>query len=79
MSGKITINDTTPLDSKTFGVIGSYIMQDDILFHYFTPREALKFAARLKVKASHEEQDRRVEELIIELGLQYVADTYIGN
>lgn len=63
MSGEITINDSTPLDSKTFGAVGSYVMQDDVLFHYFTPREALRFAARLKVKASHEEQDKRVEEL----------------
>ncbi len=79
MSGTITINDTSPLDSKIFGAVGSYVMQDDVLFHFFTPREALKFAARLKVKASHEEQDRRVEELITELGLHHAADTLIGN
>lgn len=54
-------------------------MQDDVLFQHFTPREALKFAARLKVPGSHEEQNQRVEELLHELGLLHAADTMIGN
>lgn len=44
-------------------------MQDDILFRYFTVKEALTFAARLKLKCSEAVQDRRVSELIKELGL----------
>jgi ABC-type multidrug transport system ATPase subunit len=36
-------------------------MQDDILFAFFTPREALKFAARMKFKGTQKEQDERVE------------------
>ena len=44
-------------------------MQDDILYDSFTPREALTFAARLKLPFSIEEQDKRVEQLLSELSL----------
>lgn len=44
------INDDTPINQDNFGQIGAYVMQDDILFEHFTPREALTFAARLKLK-----------------------------
>jgi ABC-type multidrug transport system ATPase subunit len=54
-------------------------MQDDILYDSFTPREALTFAARLKLPFSIEEQDKRVEQLLSELSLQSVADTIIGS
>ena len=30
-------------------------MQDDVLFNFFTPKEALTFAARLKLKKSKKE------------------------
>ena len=79
ISGKITINDQVPLNSQSFGQIASYVMQDDVLFHNFTPREALRFAARLKLPISREEQDQRVEELLHELGLVSASDTLIGN
>ena len=79
ISGKITINDQVPLNSQTFGLVASYVMQDDVLFYNFTPREALKFAARLKLPISSEEQDQRVEELLHELGLISASDTLIGN
>jgi len=44
-------------------------MQDDVIFAYFTVKEALTFAARLKLHVSEEEQDRRVQQLIEDLGL----------
>ena len=44
-----------------FGSVGGYVMQDDILFTHFSPREALRFAARLKLKTSQKDQDERVE------------------
>ena len=77
-AGIVTLNDSSKRHSETFGAVGSYVMQDDILFHYFTAREALNFAARLKVKATREEQDKRVEDLLNEHGLKHVADTLIG-
>lgn len=39
------VNDTNKLNDKVFGKIGSYVMQDDVLFQHFTPLEALTFAA----------------------------------
>jgi ATP-binding cassette subfamily G (WHITE) protein 2 (PDR) len=55
LSGSILINDQIKLNSEVFGKIAGYVMQDDVLFEVFTPREALRFAARLKLKASVEE------------------------
>lgn len=45
-------------------------MQDDVIFAYFTVKEALQFAARLKLTCSVEEQDQRIEQLINDLGLR---------
>lgn len=49
VTGKAVINNKLPLSSDIFGRIGGYVMQDDVLFQYFCPREALTFAARLKL------------------------------
>ena len=79
ISGKITFNDKHELDSDLFGSYGSYVMQDDCLFAYFTVAEALTFAARLKLRCSEEEQDDRVESLIEDLGLEECKDTICGS
>lgn len=50
ITGEIMINDSYPLNDENFGKIATYVMQDDVLFRFFTPREALRFAARLKLK-----------------------------
>jgi len=34
LSGKITVNDSTPLTQKVFGNYATYVMQDDVLFGY---------------------------------------------
>jgi len=49
VSGEVMVNDSIPLTQKVFGNFGAYVMQDDVLFQSFTPREALTFAARLKL------------------------------
>jgi ABC-type multidrug transport system ATPase subunit len=54
-------------------------MQDDIIFRYFTVREALTFAARLKLKIPEAEQDLKITKLIDELGLSHVADSMVGS
>lgn len=51
ISGKVLINDTRALNEEVFGSIAGYVMQDDILFMHFTPRQALTFAARLKLNS----------------------------
>lgn len=45
-------------------------MQDDVLFEYFTVKEAITFAARLKLRASRCIQNIRVKKIIKELGLE---------
>jgi ABC-type multidrug transport system ATPase subunit len=44
-------------------------MQDDVLFSFFTVREALTFAARLRLTVSVAEQDKIIEQLMQDLGL----------
>ena len=73
------MNETTPLDQKVFGRFSTYVMQDDVIFPYFTVREAMTFAARLKLKESEAEQDLKVESLIKELDLTRCADTIVGS
>jgi len=60
ISGTIVFNDEMPLDQVTFARYGAYVMQDDILFSHFTVKEALTFAARLKLTTPNHEQDMLV-------------------
>ena len=59
----------------------AYVMQDDALNATSTPREALKFSARLRLGDSrtNEELDQLVEDILISLGIDDCADTLIGN
>lgn len=52
---EVLINDSEKLDHTNFGKYAAYVMQDDILFNFFTAREALTFAARLKLNIPIEE------------------------
>jgi ABC-type multidrug transport system ATPase subunit len=80
VKGKILINDKIELRGPAFGALASYVMQDDVLFKSFTPREALTFAARLKLtNMSIKDQDRRVLDLLGDLNLMSVADQLIGG
>ena len=79
VQGKIMLNDKYELNQDVFSSYASYVMQDDVIFEYFTVEEALTFAARLKLNCSTEEQDMRVQELIEELGLTSCKDTPVGS
>ena len=57
LTGQLLINDKHPLTDKLFGSCCAYVMQDDILYESFTVKEALTFAARLKLSFSQDEQD----------------------
>lgn len=38
LAGKVMLNDSTPLTQNLFGSLAGYVMQDDILFSYYSPR-----------------------------------------
>jgi ATP-binding cassette subfamily G (WHITE) protein 2 len=65
LEGRRVINDSLVVDHENFGKLSGYVMQDDILYQHFTPREALFFAANMKLgNLSAEEKEKRVDELI---------------
>jgi ABC-type multidrug transport system ATPase subunit len=45
----------------------------------FTPREAFMFAAKLRLNLKPDEITRRVNDLIVQLGLTNCCDTMIGG
>jgi ABC-type multidrug transport system ATPase subunit len=48
-------------------------MQDEIFFEFLTVKEALTFAARLRLSnMSIEDQDKRVQKLLIDLGINHI-------
>lgn len=55
-TGSVLINNGESVNQKTFGAIASFVMQDDILFDFLKVKEALTFAARLRLStlSSHE-------------------------
>jgi|TARA_B110001450_G_C17565023_1_gene458427 ATP-binding cassette subfamily G (WHITE) protein 2 len=49
VTGERIFNDNMKIDDNNFGLVSGYVMQDDILYTHFTPKEALMFAANLKL------------------------------
>lgn len=60
--------------------LAAYVSQDDLLIGTLTVRETLMFVALLRLSgAGRQEMASRVDEVLVELGLQDVADVHIGN
>jgi ABC-type multidrug transport system ATPase subunit len=55
LSGDVFVNENIKMDREAFSKIGGYMMQDDALFSFFTPKEAITFAARLKLSIPRKE------------------------
>jgi len=55
LSGEVFVNENIKMDREAFSKIGGYMMQDDALFSFFTPKEAITFAARLKLSMPKKE------------------------
>jgi len=79
LEGEILINGNRPVSEMP--LISAYVEQDEALFHLSTVRETFTFAARLRLppSMSRAEQEKRVEEVIAELGLVNCANTLVGN
>ncbi|MEA2472395.1 MAG: transport system ATP-binding/permease protein [Thermoleophilaceae bacterium] len=76
--GDVTVNDE-PLAARLTDV--GYVPQDEIVHPELTVREALRYAARLRLPqdTSAEEIDATVERVLAELSLTEHADTKIGS
>lgn len=72
LSGNVLFNDKVPVNKDTFQKYAAYVMQDDVLFSRFTVKEALIFAARLKLKMPIDRQDRLVATIITDLGMDHI-------
>jgi len=59
----------------------AFVAQDDSLQATSTPREAIKFSAKLRLPRSttEEELDRLTDRMLEELGLTHCADTFVGG
>ena len=79
LSGNILFNDEVPVNKESFQKYAAYVMQDDVLFATFTVREALTFAARLKLKVSEHEQNLLVDQIIQDLGMGHISGSQIGD
>ena len=78
ISGKVEVNQ---VDIKTFDFssYARYVMQQDILMPTLTVKEALIFAATLKIKGTKQFIESRVDSIMKDLKLTKIADSIIGN
>lgn len=57
----------------------SYVPQDNTLLGDLTAREMLTHSAKFKLNCSNEMINERVETVLKDLGIDHVADNYIGT
>jgi len=80
-SGVMLFNGAQPTDKEVRSLC-SYVTQDDsALLPYLTVGETLRFAAglRLPIWMSKEAKMKRVEDVILKMGLKDCADVLVGN
>ncbi|KAI9311577.1 hypothetical protein BX666DRAFT_1996467 [Dichotomocladium elegans] len=79
-SGNILINGMVP-NRQQFKQISGFVDQDDTLMGTLTVRETLMYSAMLRLprNMSIRQKQKRVEDVIQELGLEAIADSMIGS
>lgn len=77
-SGEILINGASIDETKYSKIIG-FVPQEDILFTCMTPREILRFSARLNLDIKDDEIEILVNKTINELGLTSCCDTRVKD
>lgn len=57
-----------------------YVQQEDHMLPTFTPKEAFRFVVDLRLpNLSEKEKERRVENIILNLGLSKCKNTWVGD
>eukprot|EP01024_Parvocaulis_polyphysoides_P041151 TRINITY_DN3769_c0_g1_i13.p1 TRINITY_DN3769_c0_g1~~TRINITY_DN3769_c0_g1_i13.p1 ORF type:complete len:630 (-),score=98.92 TRINITY_DN3769_c0_g1_i13:808-2697(-) len=84
LSGSVTIKGNIKLNgekSKLSYGRTAYVTQDDVLTGTLTVRETIEFSAFLRLSPSYSRQQKLelIDTTIRELGLEDVANTYLGN
>lgn len=78
-SGSITINGHSIMEPATKALIG-FVPQDDLLIEELTVYENLLFTAKLCFEGmTMEEMDKRVMEILRQLGLEQAKDLKVGS
>ena len=78
MSGEVRCNNKL-MKKNDFGKFGAFVQQDDMLLETFTPKECLKFAAKLRTTLCKEDMEYKVEDILTRLGLQHCKNTMVGG
>lgn len=77
-SGETYINSERVLPNSIVNYCG-YVMQDDVLFPFLTPKENMTIACRLRKPVSNDKVEECVETVISALELSSCQNTLIGN
>ncbi|KAL8039315.1 hypothetical protein ABFX02_10G027900 [Erythranthe guttata] len=76
----INLNNSVITNQLQLRKLCGFVAQEDVLFPLLTVKETLMFSAKFRLKeTSPRERDNRVEDLMHELGLTHVANTFIGD
>nr|CAB3219645.1 ATP-binding cassette sub-family G member 2-like [Phallusia mammillata] len=79
-AGYVLLNgEKTPRD---FRLMSGYVVQDDIVMGTLTVKENLAFSANLRLPPEQynaKQRQKKVEDVVEQLGLQACADTMVGN
>ncbi|KAH3859053.1 ATP-binding cassette sub-family G member 5-like [Dreissena polymorpha] len=81
-SGKVTGSILYNATKCTRAIVqnhATYVMQADRLLPNLTVRETLTYTARLKLHCSNHAIDKKVTQVIMEMGLKDVADSRVGG
>ncbi|XP_043285776.1 ABC transporter G family member 3-like [Venturia canescens] len=78
ITGRVAINGRDR-DLTAFRRSSAYIMQEDDLQALLTIDEAMRIAAELKLRSTHNEKMQRIDEILVAMGLSPNRDTRIGS
>ncbi|KAJ9146583.1 hypothetical protein P3X46_028827 [Hevea brasiliensis] len=76
----VSINDRCVSSPAQLRKICGFVAQEDNLLPLLTVKETLMYSAKFRLKEmSSKDREKRVESLMLELGLSHVADSFVGD